>query len=117
MRTKLHASIMGLAMWAGLYCAQAQVTNPAVAPAGQQSIIYWPNAPTNYVLQTITNLTSTNWVAARTAYTVNMAAVTNAASAGYFRLQPVTVPAGMALIPAGWFTMGDTLDGETNAPP
>ena len=30
---------------------------------------------------------------------------------------PTTVPTGMALIPAGWFTMGDTLDGETDAIP
>ena len=41
----------------------------------------------------------------------------NAAPSGFFRLQPVTVPAGMALIPAGWFTMGDTLDGELDALP
>ena len=30
---------------------------------------------------------------------------------------PVTTPADMALIPAGSFTMGDTLDGDSNAPP
>ena len=51
------------------------------------------------------------------AVTVNAATVTNSAPSGFFRLQPVTVPAGMALIPAGWFTMGDTRDGESDAIP
>ena len=40
---------------------------------------------------------------------VGVAAATNPIS--------ITIPAGMAVIPAGWFTMGDTLDGETDAVP
>jgi len=117
MRTKLHYCFIVLAWFVGVHSALAQVTNLGIAPAGGQSVLYWPNSPTNYVLQTATNLSSTNWLTARTAFAVNAAEVTNAAPAGFFRLMPTTTPAGMALIPAGWFTMGDTLDGESDAIP
>ena len=109
---------VGLAIMAGVHPAPAQVTNLGIAPvAGGQVLLYWPAGPTNYVLQTVTNLTSTNWVTARTAFAVNDAEVSNPAPAGFFRLLPATVPAGMALVPAGWFTMGDPLDGEADASP
>jgi len=118
MKTKLRSLIIGLALIGGIHQTTAQVTNLGIAPVtGGQSLLYWPVSTTNYVLQTVTNLTSTNWVTARTALAVNTGEVTNAAPSGFFRLQPVTVPAGMALIPAGWFTMGDTLDGESDAIP
>jgi len=107
-----------LALLAGVHSVLAQVTDLGIAPAGQQSIIYWPtSSTTNYVLQTVTDLSSTNWLTARTAFAVNAAEVTNAAPSGFFRLMPTITPAGMALIPAGWFTMGDTLDGESDAIP
>jgi formylglycine-generating enzyme required for sulfatase activity len=106
-----------LALFAGVHSAFAQVTNLGIAPAGSQSLIYWPVSTTNYVLQTVTNLSSTKWVTARTAFAVNTVVVTNAAPSGFFRLMQTTTPAGMALIPAGWFTMGDTLDGESDAIP
>ena len=112
MKTKIQSLFIGLVIIAGVHQATAQVTNLGIAPApGQQSVLYWPVSTTNYVLQTVTNLTSTNWATVRTAYPVNAGQVSNSAPSGFFRLQPVTVPAGMALIPAGWFTMGDTLDG------
>jgi formylglycine-generating enzyme required for sulfatase activity len=117
MKTKLHYLFITLALFAGVHSAFGQVTNLGIAPAGGQFIIYWPVSPTNYVLQTVTNLASTNWVTARMAFAVNTAEVTNAAPAGFFRLMPTTTPAGMALIPAGWFTMGDTLDGLGDAIP
>lgn len=102
---------------AGVHQTTAQVTDLGIAPVGGgQSLLYWPVSTTNYVLQTVTNLTSTNWLTARTAYAVNTGEVTNSAI-GFFRLQPTTTPAGMALIPAGWFTMGDALDGESDAIP
>jgi len=113
MKTKLQSLFIGLALLAGVYSTLAQVTNLGIAPAGGQSLIYWPNSGTNYVLQTVTNLSSTNWVTPRTAFAVNAAAVTNAAPAGFFRLMPATAPAGMALIPAGWFTMGNSI-GDTD---
>src|ERR1017187_3054032 len=118
MKTKLHSLFIGLAIIAGVHQTSAQVTNLGIAPAGGQSVLYWPaSSPTNYVLQTVTNLSSTNWLTARTAFAVYAAEVTNAAPSGFFRLMPTTTPAGMALIPAGWFTMGDTLDGESDAIP
>ncbi len=107
-----------LVLLAGIHSAVAQVTDLGIAPAGQQSVLYWPaSSTTNYVLQTVTDLSSTNWLTARTAFAVNAAEVTNAAPSGFFRLMPTTTPAGMALIPAGWFVMGDTLDGESDAIP
>jgi formylglycine-generating enzyme required for sulfatase activity len=117
MRTKFHSCFIGLALLAGVHSALAQVTNLGIAPAGGQSVLYWPVSMTNYVLQTVTSLTSTNWLTARTAFAVNTGEVTNAAPSGFFRLLPTTTPAGMALIPAGWFTMGDTLDGDSDAIP
>lgn len=118
MKTKIQSLFIGLAFLAGVHQATAQVTNLGIAAApGGQSVLYWPVSTTNYVLQSVTNLTATNWATVRTAYPVNAGEVTNAAPSGFFRLQPVTVPAGMALIPGGWFTMGDTLDGESDAIP
>ncbi len=118
MKGKLQSLFIGLAVLAGVQQIYAQVTNLGIAPGpGGQSVLYWPVSTTNYVLQTVTNLTSTNWATVRTAYPVNAGQVSNSAPAGFFRLQLVTVPAGMALIPAGWFTMGDTLDGESDAIP
>ncbi len=118
MKNAICSTFIGLVLLAGVHQTPAQVTNLGIAPApGGQPVLYWPVSTTNYVLQTVTNLTSTNWVTSRTAFAVNAAEVTNAAPSGFFRLQPTTVPAGMALIPAGWFTMGDTLDGESDAIP
>jgi hypothetical protein len=64
MRTKVHYSFLVLALFLGVHSAFGQVTNLGIAPAGGQSIIYWPVSTTNYVLQTVTNLASTNWVTA-----------------------------------------------------
>ena len=118
MKIKTNHLFPFLVMMVGVHSALAQVTNFGIAQvAGGQSLLYWPVSTTNYVLQTVTNLTSTNWVTARTAFGVNSAEVTNSAPSGFFRLQSTTTPAGMALIPAGWFTMGDTLDSEFDAGP
>ena len=91
-----------LALLAGVHSVLAQVTDLGIAPAGQQSILYWPaSSTTNYVLQTTTNLASPNWVTASNAVTLKAVVVTNAAPSGYFRLSESTAPAGMALIPGG----------------
>ncbi len=110
MKSKLCSFLAILAPLAGIFPALAQVTNLGIAPvAGGQSILYWPvSSTTNYVLQTATNLASPNWVAATNAVTVNAVTVTNSAPAGFFRLQPTTTPAGMALVPAGSFLMGNS---------
>ena len=111
MKTKLQSLFIGLALVAGVYSTTAQVTNLGIGPApGGQSVLYWPVSGTNYVLQTTTNLATPNWVTASNAITVNAATVTNPAPAGYFRLLATTnTTAGMVLIPAGSFTMGNYL--------
>ncbi len=111
MKTKLQSLFIGLALIAGVQLINAQVTNLGIAPApGGQSILYWPVSTTNYVLQTTTNLAAPNWVTASNAVTVNAATVTNSSPAGYFRLLASTdTTAGMVLIPAGSFTMGNYL--------
>jgi formylglycine-generating enzyme required for sulfatase activity len=106
-----------LALLAGVSSVPAQITNLGIAPAGGQSIIYWPaNIPANYVLQTTTNLASTNWVSVTNAVPVTAVAVTTSAGASFFRLVQNN-GAGMVLIPAGPFTMGDSLDASANATP
>jgi sulfatase modifying factor 1 len=107
MKTKLHSLFIVLAFIVGINQITAQVTNLGIAPAGGQSVLYWPVSSNNYVLQTTTNLTSPNWVAASNAITINAVTVTNSAPAGYFRLLQSTNPPGMALIPAGSFTLGN----------
>ena len=111
MKTKMQNLILGLALLAGVKQANAQVTNLGIAPApGGQSILFWPVSSTNYVLQTTTNLATPNWVTASNAVTVNAATVTNSSPAGYFRLLATpNTTAGLVLIPAGSFTMGNYL--------
>ena len=111
MKTKLNSLFIGLAVLAGVHQTTAQVTNLGIAPApGGQSVLYWSVSTTNYVLQTTTNLAAPNWVTASNAVAVNAATVTNSAPAGYFRLLATTnTTAGMVLIPAGSFTMGNYL--------
>ena len=111
MKNKLQFLFIGLALFAGDHQTTAQVTNLGIAPApGGQSVLYWPVSSTNYVLQTTANLASPNWVTASNAVTVNAATVTNSAPAGFFRLLATTnTTAGMVLIPAGSFLMGNYL--------
>src|SRR5450756_823403 len=120
MKNKLQSLFIGLAVLAGVQQTRAQVTNLGIAPApGGQSVLYWPVSGTNYVLQTTTNLATPNWVTASNAVTVNAATVTNSAPAGYFRLLATpNTTAGMVLIPAGSFTMGNYLfyNSATNDP-
>ena len=124
MKTKLCSAIIGLALLARVHPVVAQ---PAlgIVPTNNQVLLYWPiNAGgTNGVLQSAANLVSSNWLSATDGFPVNYGSqiavsVTNVSSARFFRLSLVPPTAdGMALIPAGMFTMGDTLDGESDAIP
>src|ERR1044072_4507449 len=112
MKNKLFA-LLALALIGGVHPALAQPTL-GIAPAGNQVLLFWPSNATSYVLQSSTNLASTNWVfatdAAPATYGSQTAVtVTNTSAARFFRL--ISVPTTTTLIPAGSFTMGDTLDG------
>jgi formylglycine-generating enzyme required for sulfatase activity len=124
MKTKLHSLCIGLAMLGGVHPVLAQPALGIVA-TNNQVILFWPITAngTNGVLQSATNLISPNWMSATDAFPVNYGSqmavsVSNAASARFFRLSLVPPTAdGMAFILAGWFTIGDTLDGESDAIP
>ena len=115
MRTKLHHLFIVLALLGGINQAAAQgarffrIFGPAattIMSFNPDGTLVWSNAlaGTNYTIQTATWLSGgsnwANYVQLRVTQAVN----TNL----LFAFNP---PAGMALIPAGVFTMGDTLDG------
>jgi sulfatase modifying factor 1 len=124
LKTKLHSLLIVLALLTGVYPVVAQPALGIVA-TNKQLILYWPLnvGGTNSVLQSATNLASTNWLSVTDAFPVNYGSqfavsVTNVSSARFFRLSLVHPTAdGMAFIPAGSLTIGDTLDGETDASP
>ena len=122
MKTKLHSMFIGLAIIAGLHQATAQVTNLGIATAGRQSLLYWPaGSPTNnnYILQSTTNLAAPNWTTEKYSVSVTASTVSNTTPAKFFRLVYTNPPAGMVLIPAGSFLMGNSIgDGDiTDANP
>ena len=58
-----------------------------VVSSGSQTVLYWPASATNYLLQTTTNLASSNWVAVTNGMPIIGVTVTNNAPAAFFRLQ------------------------------
>jgi sulfatase modifying factor 1 len=124
MRTKSQHLFILLALLAGIHPALAQPTL-GIAPAGNQVVLSWPNTTTNWVLQSTTNLSPTVWSNLSIAQVIvnGQNIVTNPISGTqqFYQLSLLDIPSftsdGMALIPAGAFTMGDTLDGEPDAIP
>jgi len=114
MKVKLHTLSCVLALVAGVHPVLAQPTL-SIAAIGNQLVLFWTATPTNYVLQSATNPASPNWVTASDTVPVVAATVSNTSPARFFRL--INLTAGMELIPAGSFSMGDTLDGEFDAVP
>jgi formylglycine-generating enzyme required for sulfatase activity len=121
MKTKLHSLFIVLALVAGIHQAVAQeahffrITGPAATTVKvfhSDGTLVWSNAlaGTNYTIQTATSLSGeSNWV------DYVQIPVTNGVNTN--RLFDPNPPTGMSLIPAGVFTLGDTLDGETDAVP
>jgi formylglycine-generating enzyme required for sulfatase activity len=92
----------------GVHSASSQ-PSLGIAPAGNQSVLYWSASPTNYLLQSATNLASPNWVIAIDAMPMTAATVSNTLPARFFRLIYPDPPAGMVLIPGGTFIMGNSV--------
>ncbi len=121
MKSKLHSLFIVLALLAGINQAAAQgarffrISGPAattIMSFNPNGTLVWSNAlaGTNYTIQTATSLSGgTNWM------NYVQIPVTNSVNTNL--LIDFNPPAGMALIPAGAFTMGDTLDGEGDAIP
>ncbi len=120
MKAKLFHLFIALAFLGSVYRALAQPTL-GIAPAGNQVVISWPAAATNCFLQSTTNLSPATWsnVSAAPVVVSGHYAVTNPISGTqqFYQLSQIAIPSGMALIPAGSFTMGDSLDGMSDAIP
>lgn len=93
-----------------------------LARSGGNFVISWPAAATNYVLQSTLSLSSSNWLtvtnpAPVTVNNTNFVTYTNNSLTRFFRLclntNTVSGYAGMTLIPAGTFTMGNSI-GDTD---
>jgi formylglycine-generating enzyme required for sulfatase activity len=117
----LIEAIVALALLAGVYQAAAQgarffrISGPAatrITTFRADGTLVWTNAfaGTNYTVQTVSSLPGgINWLDY-----VQLPATNHISTNLLISFKP---PAGMALIPAGVFTMGDTLDGESDAIP
>jgi formylglycine-generating enzyme required for sulfatase activity len=116
MKTRIQNILLTLAFFAGTCSAPAQTTL-GIAPAGQSTVLFWPASATNYVLQSTTNLSSPGWGIVSNGVPMTAISVTNTSPAMFFRLYNTNTPPGMAFIPAGTFTMGDTLDNQADAIP
>jgi formylglycine-generating enzyme required for sulfatase activity len=120
MKTKLQSLFLMLALLAGASQAAAQtaqffrIAGPAavvITAFHDDGTMVWSGATPGaiYTVQTTTSAAGDNWV--------NYDQITASNSDNASLIVAFHPPAGMALIPAGVFTMGDTLDGESDATP
>ena len=121
MRIEFRTALIALSLITGIHQASAQsarffrVSGPAaskITAFRPDGTLVWTNAlsGTNYTIQTVSSLPGgTNWVS------YVQIAVTNRVNTN--QIIAFSPPTGMALVPAGSFTMGDTLDGESDAIP
>ena len=120
MKTKLSA-FLALALLAGVHQAAAQGTRffrisgptaTTIIAFNPDGTLVWSNASpgATYTVQTVASVPGgTNWV------DYVQLPTTNAVNTNL--LVDFNPPAGLALIPSGSFTIGDTLDGESDASP
>jgi formylglycine-generating enzyme required for sulfatase activity len=114
MSNKLCCGIIGVALLAGVHPSVAQgtryfrISGPAatrITAVRADGSLVWTNAltGTNYTVQTVSSLAGgTNWVS------YVQISVTNRLNTN--QIIAFNPPSGMALIPAGSFTMGDVAD-------
>jgi formylglycine-generating enzyme required for sulfatase activity len=121
---KISAFILLLSVLPGGVHSSRGQTFLGIETTNNLFLLYWSlplNA--NGVLQSSPSVISPNWTDATDAVPYNYGSgtavqVTNGAQARYFRLWLVPPSSeGMAYIPAGSFTIGDTVDGLANARP
>jgi formylglycine-generating enzyme required for sulfatase activity len=116
MITKLRYLFIALALLAGIHPILAQTVTLSVARSGGNAVLSWPVTTANWVLQSTPSLSPAAWSTNLPVPVVvnGQNTVTNPISGTqqFYRLAATTVPAGMALIPAGSFTMGDVNDGN-----
>jgi formylglycine-generating enzyme required for sulfatase activity len=121
MRIKPTHLLFIMALFAGARPIRAQTTNLSIALAGGQVALSWPAAASNYFLQSTSSLSPAAWVevpgAASLSNGQNTMLVAASGTELFFKLSPIVIPAGMALVPAGAFTMGDTVDSNVQAMP
>lgn len=121
MKSKLHCLFIALGLFACVQQAAAQgaqffrISGPTatkITAFRPDGTLIWTNAPTNatFTVQTATSLVGdANWV------DYVQIPITNSVNTN--QLIDPNPPAGMTLIPAGMFTIGDTLDGIATASP
>jgi formylglycine-generating enzyme len=124
MRSKFHDCFIVLALFAGLHQAAAQL--PVITSFSQNGVLVCSNLAPGSVasVQWSSSLSGpwqTNW-AGFGAVTAASNGLISVSVPMFYRVlgvanPPLTTSDGMALIPAGAFTMGDTLDGESDAIP
>jgi formylglycine-generating enzyme required for sulfatase activity len=121
MRIKMAGLLIALALFAGIHRVLAQTTNLSIAIEGNQVVLSWPTTATNYFLQSTTSLLPPAWTAVAGAPAVvdSQNTMTNPISGTeqFYELTPLVIPTGMALIPAGAFVMGDSVDNTSDAIP
>ena len=126
MNGKLGGWLLGVVLLAGIQSASAQL--PVISSFSQNGVLRCTNLPAGSTVtvawaSTLAGPWQTNW-AGLTAISAGSNGMLQVSVPMFYRLLVVatnapgtnaTVPAGMASIPAGTFTMGDTQDGESDA--
>jgi formylglycine-generating enzyme required for sulfatase activity len=120
MKTRLPCCLIALALFAGVRQTAAQL--PVITSLSQNGVLVCSNLEAGTVASvewasSVSGPWSSNWTGLD-AVTVNTNGSITVGVPMFYRVRGVAAtPAGMACIPAGTFTMGDTLDGESDALP
>jgi formylglycine-generating enzyme required for sulfatase activity len=126
MKTKLHYWFIVLALFADVHQAAAQL--PVITSFSQNGLLVCSNLATGTVasVEWASSLSGpwTNWpgmdavtVASNGTISVSVPMFYRVRGVAHTNSTPTTTADGMALIPAGSFTIGDNLDGESDAFP